>query len=255
MKFPVKSKLSALYTAAARQAFQASLRNWLIFPAATGLIFIYILGFSLVSGLGLAGGFILGLLQLTMLTYLYSWFAESTDRRQPLPGREYLAFQQQLFFDILSVAFLIYIFQWLVESLLLGLKGTEWIRACVNMALLVLCNPLPETIYQKRIQGWAGLRFAFGFASDYFLEWFLPLLILLAPLLLIVAPAQLLASFVSTDVLLPPAVIFSAWQTAGSTIAASLILTLAGLFLGIWYMFFRAYLFRALESGAYKKGF
>ena len=246
-------KLFTLYLAAARQATQTLGKNWLILPAAVLLFLAFAFSLQLFAGWGLVGGFILGALQLVTLTYFYSWIAESCDRRTPLPLSGYLVFQRQLFFDILSIAFLLFIVQWLVDSLLLGLAGTTWIKACVNTTILVLCNPIPETLYQKRLPGLAGLQYAFGFASNYFIEWFLPLLALLAPLLFWISPAQLLARFISTEVLLPPAVIATAWQAAGMAAAAELVFTLTGLVLGIWYMFFRSFLFQSLDTHSFRR--
>jgi hypothetical protein len=125
----------------------------------------------------------------------------------------------------------------------------EWIKLCMNAALLVLCNPIPEVIYQKRLQSMSGIQYAFEFASSYFLEWFIPLFLLLAPLLAVASPQDIVRSIVSTEVLLPPAVLVSAWSVAGGSAAVQLSFAVLGVAVGLWYMLFRAYLFRALDSG------
>jgi hypothetical protein len=121
---------------------------------------------------------------------------------------------------------------------------------CVRLGLVLIFNAVPEVIHQRRYDGLTALIYAANFTRANWIEWFLPLLVLVLPVLIIL-PSYFLGVLASTEPLLPALVIVHSWEPLGYY--AGSVMSLTGLVLGNWFMLFRAQLFNELDGGSRRR--
>jgi len=62
-----------------------------------------------------------------------------------------------------------------------GLPG-HTLSLLINFLLLLILNPLPETVYQKYYNPWESVTYTFGFIKENWLEWYVPNLVFMGVL-------------------------------------------------------------------------
>lgn len=235
------------YSAAAKDAAHMLFKNWIILVGSLAAFFAFLLIAPLVAPLGIAGGFLLGLFQLVFLTLYYHWIASSV-RRTKLRWSDLIEFEPPLFFTILSVAFLIFVVEFILQSLTRGLH-LEWVVACAQLAIFFAFNALPEVIMIRRIESLSAFASAWEFIRDNLIEWYIPLLVLLSPLLLLsMQPELLLLVLGQSEPLLPVLAVVQSYQFL--SVGSLSLVSLLGLLVGTWFMLFRGFLFLELESSS-----
>ena len=70
--------LSSLYIDCCRQATKGLLRNSVILAGSVVAYLIFILSLRVFGGMGFAGGMILGLIQICLVSAYYSWISDTT---------------------------------------------------------------------------------------------------------------------------------------------------------------------------------
>jgi len=185
-----------LYQQAAKETWERVSRAWWIslLPFLYGPLFFLTAVF--VTPLGLIGGFILGLvLALCASSYLYFIAGAVSGSRMSLGdlGESWRPFLG----SVITILFFLTIVQYALELLIPpGAAGAQELRTLINLALLILLNPMPEIIYQGRSEGFNMLQESFDFLRDSGIEWFLPLVALalfsafLFPLPILMMPLQ-----------------------------------------------------------------
>jgi hypothetical protein len=243
--------LLKIYAECFKESIGLISRCWLIIPAAiaTFTVFLFISGAT--SGLGMAGGFIAGLFYIATLTLFYGWLSQAV-RKEKLRWESLKEFDWSLFSALMSVGFILWIFNMLVSPFA-STKETSWIFASISLALFVLLNVIPEVIYLKRYESMEGLKYSFNFIKENWVEWFIPFIILLAPLVL-GRPSDFLASVsgidpfsAGADPLLPARFIFSQ-ITKMLDRNLGYLGYLAAFAVTIWFMIFRGMLFLKLDG-------
>lgn len=68
---------------------------------------------------------------------------------------------------------------WLLSFLLGGLKdlfaeSSNIISTVINILILLILNPLPETIYQKTFSPWESITYSFKFMKENWVNWLIP---------------------------------------------------------------------------------
>lgn len=226
------------------------MRNWIL-PIAAVLAFLaFMLAAFLVTPLGIAGRFLLGLIYIYLLTIFYGWLIEAR-RPSPIKLSELTRFDYGLFSNLISVGFILWIADYLLRPLATDIQ-TRWFFAIVQIAIFIVLNCVAEVIYLHRLEGVSALRHSVGFITTNWPEWFLPQILLLTPLFMI-WPSIVLMTWSNADPLLPISVLINQMQVvflfylpdAGLLIGGSL-----AVIISIWFMFFRAELFSELESGS-----
>ena len=157
-----------------------------------------------------------------------------------------------MFSTVMSVAFVLWIVRFVSESLIQGLNET-WLLNLLNLAIFLIFNAIPEVIYIHRMESIPALKSAANFTQKFWIEWYLPLLVLLSPWLLYSAMYALIA-LANSMVLLPSLTVITSLSSL-SIVFKGLPAWLAiaiGLVIANWYMLFRAQLFQALESNKYR---
>ncbi|MCB0337051.1 MAG: hypothetical protein KDD62_12125, partial [Bdellovibrionales bacterium] len=172
-----------LYVESAREASLGFVRNWTVLVGCVGAYFTFQLMSILVSPLGMVGGFILGAVLLALLSFYYSWVRETVLGRK-LSLQSLVDFDSALFFNLMSVAFLLWIFDGLIlEPLVMSTQNVGLYRG-LQMLIFLAFNPLVETVYQKGLESVEAFRYSLSFTKEHFIEWYLPLLVLVAPIIL-----------------------------------------------------------------------
>lgn len=242
---------SEIYLHSAKQANKALRLNWLILFGIVALAAFYLLTTPFFASWGMVGGFIVGFIQIILLSIYYSWIAQAV-RKERINFREIFNFEPALFWGLMSVGF----FLWII-NMFVGPFGhreeTLWVFACANFLMFVLFNAAPELVYLRRSDGFNTLKESSIFIKQYWIEWYVPLLIVL------LLPISLLGK----EVLRPLALgypLLPAWalvEQFQSYLALSFGMPYLGILLGViiatWFMIFRGFLFQELIQGSARK--
>ena len=186
-----------LYQQAAKETWEKVRQAWWIgfLPFLYGPAFFLTAVF--VAPLGLLGGLILGLvLALCASSYLYFIAGVVGGSRMGLAdlGESW----RPCFGSVITIMFFLTIVQYALGLLIPpGAAGARELRSLINLALLILLNPVPEIIYQGRSEGLNMLQESFDFLRNSGVEWFLPFValalfsIFFFPLPILMMPLQI----------------------------------------------------------------
>lgn len=236
----------ALYGDAARDASRALIRNiWII---ALPPFYAVLLGAAqqALGGLGFVGGMLVFLLAAACLSSLASVLAEAVAHERIRLNELPQTFSRYLP-SVVSVLFVFWIIGLLLALILEQNPGLVWLAIAVNLGLFVLCNPLPELVYQGTRDGMGLIDEAVQFMRQNSVEWLLPVLVIFLPRFAFGLGAGLLA--MST---IGP---LNALDEVQRTLAAFLppvrepaqvLLLIVSSTLLAWIMLFRGFLFRSL---------
>lgn len=228
------------------EASKALWRGWIIIPTSVALYIGVTILTGLLAPMGMAGGFVLGLVFCIALSYYYSWIGALV-RGEKLEWGELFEFDYPLFSSVINVGFIFWIVFFLIGHMIQGV-GVDWILTTLQLGSVLIFNPTAEIIYMERVGGGMhALRESSEFASANWIEWFLPIVLLLAPYL-VLAPHMALSILSASDILLPMLTIVTAAVSLLPVpfFAAAVLISV----LGTWCMVFRGYLYRELSSGS-----
>ncbi|MCB0328729.1 MAG: hypothetical protein KDD70_03670 [Bdellovibrionales bacterium] len=236
--------------------------------------------------LGFLGGFALGLVQLSFISYVFKWFVLAREKRLPHPWKalqravgededpwahvrrknrglwfqEIFQFDSQMFLLIINAAFPIFLAEFVVDSLS---SETLSLPSFVKLGIVLFFNPVPEVIMIERTNGVSALAEALQFMKKFIVEWLLPTVIILIicfspyivlsgnPLLWIEPLVLVLAG---SELLLPMELVgrsipqLALYLFPFSGVAANIAGLFLGLTLGAWHGLFRLELFERLKS-------
>jgi hypothetical protein len=239
-----------LYGDTALLAVRRGARVWPVMFSLVLYAGIFLVTAELVSSLGRAGGFILGLVLAACFSsyiHLISHAVSGTrlkfeDLRRSFGAR---------FGDVISVLFAFWIIHLILTYVVdprLGDKAPV-IDALVGLAMAVLFNPVPELLYQGSTRSFQLLMESARFVSRYGLEWLLPNILfaaaLLGPLGLLHGPAGQVILNVS-EILNPDNDGMGLFRVFAR---APIYLQLPMLIFVHWVMVFRGLLFAELTRG------
>jgi hypothetical protein len=247
-----------IYLSSARSAFMALKKNWVLVPAAIGLLLALqvMTGLLTILPLGMAGGLILGLVYLALLTLYISWIARIV-QKELLRWKELFEFDTSLFFGLMSVGFIFFLVDLVLSILFQGIANPFPIL-CIGILLAVLFNPVTEVVYQHRFESTHALKHSLQFVKDNFIEWFLPYFIFMCPFFFsrgsLEAAVLLLAQtdplFPLFQAVVPWTVVASRMNAQSGSILLTPLLFLTIVVLACWFMLFRGFLFKELDSGS-----
>lgn len=245
-------KLLTAYRLAATEAVTSLRRQWRLIPATMLLAFGGLQFLRLVSSTGPMSGFVNGIL-LILLTSVYLGWLQRMNARKPLSWREFLALDQGLFYATLNAAFILFIAQFIVQTLTADLDAGP-ARMGIGLLIFIIFNALPESIYIGSNAGSGALGHAALFTRDHWIEWYIPHVVLLLPWLAF-GPERVLVAISMSNPLLPIGVVV---QGALAVLAPTNLIELLGVLafatiIGSWFMLFRAELYRTLDSGRWRK--
>ena len=181
----IRATLS-LYEQAAREAVAALFRAPI---ALAGLVVVQVVLLAaavLFSPLGLAGGFIVGLLAAGCVgSYLY--MVELALEKRPMGWEVIRESAGHYLWDVISVLFIF----WMGELALQMLQINERLITVLWLVVFVLFNPVPEMIYQSQHRSMGLLGEAYRWSTENGPEWFGPQ-IALGLVIYLLAPGMVL---------------------------------------------------------------
>lgn len=231
--------MNSIFTMYKRCFFEANqdfIRNWRIIVALVPIPFLYAFIMPLLAPLGIIGQFLSAVANLALLTMYYYWI-ESSFNRKPLNINEILYFNKELFFSVLSTAFVLFLVN-LILSTFAHISEDSFLLLAVNLIVFIIFNPIAEVTYNDLPQGYAAFPKSFEFIRSYWIEWFIPVAVIFLPLILVPKEIALILSTASP--LFPASIVFTS-LTNIHPLAVILALPLAH-----WYMLFRGRLYNAL---------
>lgn len=240
-----------VYSEAAKKATSGLIKNWLLIAGSVLAYFIHTMAASIFAPFGFGGGLIVGLISIVLVSIYYSWISDSV-QREKLTIKGLFQINYGLFFLVINVGFILWIAEFIVVSLTRDLN-VEWIPMCLQLGMVIVFNAIPETIIVHRYEGTMALRHAAVFTRENWIEWFLPLVVLIGPWLA-VQPEFALVALAGTDPLLPVSFLLYGAVYLGAVLnLPKFLLVLFALVLANWFMIFRANLFNELESGSRRR--
>lgn len=239
----------ALYRDAACDGARALARHpWLIAIVPLYSIVLAFAG-SLAAPLGFLGGMLVMLVLAGCVSSFLAILAGAVAHERVVPSEIGTSFNRYLW-SIVNVLFLFWIVQFLLTLITQQNPGLLWVALAVDVGIFLICNPLPELIYQGSRDGFGLIDDAVQFTRDNTVEWLLPVALLLLPLFLLDARAGLvvMAEIGPTSALgVLTQVIASFLPSLGGF--ERVLLPLVASAVLVWVMLFRGFLFRALNRG------
>jgi hypothetical protein len=80
--------------------------------------------------------------------------------------------------ELITISFILWIPMRVAGMALAGVPNGGVIYFCIQIALYILLNPVPEFIYQTRTTGLDLLSASYNFIADNWIEWLLPNIVL-----------------------------------------------------------------------------
>ena len=248
----------ALYRLALRATLQSFARSWLSAVAVVIFAGLMIVATSVAAPLGMIGGFILGAVNALLIGATLGLI------EQAVVGARRMTFQDiwdsfgRYFGDVIGVGFVLWVPIMVLDRGMAANPNGPFLAAAIFMLLFILLNPAPEVIYQARPHSPLDvIRESYEFVLENWIEWFLPLAVLVAPLGLsfffgISGRLGRGAGLDFFQVLVLPFTLLTAWlgyaglpETAGPALVMLLTPPLA-----VAMLIFRGHLFAALHGSS-----
>lgn len=254
----VLSSTLRLYREAMRATGRSLLHGWIIIIALIAFAVAFWLAASLARPLGIAGGFILGAVNALLIGSTLSLIEQAVKGVRQLTFQDILESVGQYFWDVIGVGFVLWIPTMLLDTSLQSNPGSQVFVIAALLLVFILLNPAPEVIYQVRHDSPLDvLKNSYEFVLENWIEWFLPLAVILMPLgfSLFVSLSSRLGRGAGLDffqLLVLPFTVLSAWLTtlgipSEMTNVAALFLTPP---LAVGMLLFRGHLFAALHHSS-----
>lgn len=247
-----------LYSQALISTFSSLTRNWVLVIAIIILAIIMFLIPSTAMSLGILGGFLLGAANAFAVGTLLGLLEQGVLSTRQMTWKDLWNATGQYFWDVITIGFIVWV---PLQFLEMGMQSNPYGPAIVSaifFLLFLLLNPIPEIIYQAHLGSpLDSLKESYEFVLENWIEWFLPLALILAPFGLsfffgISSQAGRLIGLDFFQLLqLPIAVLSQLFQMLGvsSSLATMLILLLTPIGVAAM-MLFRGFLFLALHGSS-----
>lgn len=255
-----------LYQKALHQTWQSLRRGWITILAVIGFLILLLLAQQLAAPLGMAGGFLLGAVNALLVGATLSLIQQSIFYARTLTIKDVFDSFGHYFWDVIGVGFVL----WLpLMALDMGTQQNPngvLISYAVMLLIFILLNPAPEIIYQVQHDSPLDVfKSAYEFVLENWIEWFLPIALLLLPLL--AAPNGLMAFFVLSrragrgagldfsQILFLPFTILESWLSSFGVDPelARYIMLLFTPALAVSLLLFRGHLFASLYGSSHRQ--
>jgi hypothetical protein len=247
-----------LYRRALQATGQSFLRGWIIAVAVVLFAALMVLATNVAGPLGLLGGFILGAVNALLIGATLGLIEDAVLGSRPLGFQDIWDSFGQYFWEVISLGFVLWVPMMLLDKGMSANPNGPFLAAAIFLLLFILLNPAPEVIYQVRPGSPLDvIRESYEFVIENWIEWFLPLAVVVAPLGLsfFFGLSSRLGRGAGLDffqVLILPFTLLSAWfaylglpDWAASTLVIGLTPPLA-----VAMLLFRGHLFAALHGSS-----
>jgi hypothetical protein len=166
-----------IYATALMRAFDCVRKNLVVSLAPLAYSLVLSAAAMIALPLGILGGFLLGLVSQACISsglYLVKNIIDSgkTDFNDFARG-----FTVYLW-DLITISFILWIPMRLAGMALATVPNGPLIYFCIQIALYILLNPVPELIYQSRTSGLELLGASYNFIVENWIEWLIPNILL-----------------------------------------------------------------------------
>jgi hypothetical protein len=166
-----------IYATALMRAFDCVRKNLVVSLAPLAYSLVLSAAAMIALPLGILGGFLLGLVSQACISsglYLVKNIIDSgkTDFNDFARG-----FTVYLW-DLITISFILWIPMRLAGMALATVPNGPIIYFCIQIALYILLNPVPELIYQSRTSGLELLGASYNFIVENWIEWLIPNILL-----------------------------------------------------------------------------
>ncbi len=239
-----------LYLLSIKKAFFDFKRSWLFVPASIVFVTVSSVIFKILLSIGAGssgfsvGGFLAGMFGILSLSVIYNWI-KIVASGQKFNLKHIKDFDISFFDSILNVAFILFIVNLLLGSFS---NNNKTILIIVNFLIVILCNPIVETIILKETRGIESFSQSFDFIIKNWIEWFIPQIFVLLPLILL-SPKSILIIFGVSDILIPSGITFNGLHvTFNSYNMPPYISIFFAFFISLFFVMFRMHLYKELDE-------
>jgi hypothetical protein len=171
-----------LYRKVAQATLTSFARSWILTVVVIIFAVLMIIVASLVAPLGMAGGLLLGAANAFVIGATLYLTEQAVLGGRPLRWSDIPQSAGQYFWDVISVLFLVWFPLLILQMALQANPYQSVLTTALFLLVFLLLNPVPEVIYQVR-HGSAidVIRESYEFVLENWIEWFLPLAVVLAP--------------------------------------------------------------------------
>ncbi len=247
-----------LYQEALLEAIRSFTRCWIISVAVVLFAGAMIAAATVVGALGILGGLFLGVLNALVIGATLSLIEEAVKRPRRLALRDIGGSFGQYFWDVIGVGFALWLPVMVLDQGTASNPYGPFLASAVFFLLFILLNPAPEVIYQIRHDSPLDvLKESYYFIVENWIEWFLPVAVVLAPLgvhffFQVTTRVGRVAGLNFFELVLVPGTILSSWLTyvglsPGLSWGLAVVLTPP---LAVFVMMFRGHLFAALHGSS-----
>jgi len=175
----------ALYRNAFRKTGQSLVRGWMSMIAVVGFGILLMLAAQLASPLGMVGGFLLGAVNAFLVGATLSLIEQSVSQARALTFRDIVGSFGHYFWDVIGVGFILWLPLMALDMTTQTNPYGQLLSTGVFLLLFLLLNPAPEIIYQVRHGSpLEVIKTSYEFVLENWIEWFLPLAVILIPIVL-----------------------------------------------------------------------
>lgn len=255
-----------LYGKALRKTWQSLLSGWVTIIAVIAFLFLLLLAQQIAAPLGMAGGFLLGAVNALLVGMTLSLIEQGVSYNRTITIRDVLDSFGHYFWDVIGVLFVLWIPLMVLDMGTQHNPNGPLISYAVMLLIFILLNPAPEVIYQMPHDSPLDIfKRAYEFVLENWIEWFLPMGLLLLPL--VVAPGGLKSFFLLShrvgrgagldfsQILIFPFMILGSWLSSFGVdpeLAQYLILIFTPP-LAVAILLFRGHLFASLSRSSHRQ--
>ena len=255
-----------LYRQALRKTWQSLIRGWITIIAVISFLFLLLIAQQIAAPLGMAGGFLLGAVNALLVGMTLSLVEQSVSYARAITIRDIFDSVGHYFWDVIGVGFVLWIPMMALDMGTQQNPNGQLISYAVMLLIFILLNPAPEVIYQVPHDSPLDVfKRAYDFVLENWIEWFLPIAVLLLPL--VAAPGGLTSFFLLShrvgrgagldfsQILIVPFTILASWLASFGVdpgLAQYLILILTPP-LAVSILLFRGHLFASLSRSSHRQ--
>lgn len=247
-----------LYRQAAQATLRSFVRGWIMTLVVVLFAILMVIAGGLAAQLGMIGGFLLGAANAFVIGATLSLTEQAVLGARRLQWADIPQSAGQYFWEVISVGFMVWFPLLILQMALQANPYRPLLTSAVFFLVFILLNPVPEVIYQTR-RGSAVevVRESYDFVIENWIEWFLPLAIVLAPFGLsfffqISSQGGRMGGLAFTQILSLPFNILASWleYLGMSESLSSILVVLLTPVLAVLMLLFRGHLFAALRGSS-----
>jgi hypothetical protein len=229
-------------------------------------LFLLLIVQQIAAPLGMAGGFLLGAVNALLVGMTLSLIEQGVAYARAVTIKDVVDSFGHYFWDVIGVGFVLWIPLMALDMGTQQNPNGQLISFAVMLLIFILLNPAPEVIYQVPHESPLDVfKRAYDFVLENWIEWFLPIAIMLLPL--VAAPDGLMSFFLLShrvgrgagldfsQIVIVPFTILSSWLSSFGVdpgLAHYLILFFTPP-LAVSILLFRGHLFASLYRSSHRQ--